>query len=298
MKPSPLPTLATGHTSQVTRPWAMETRALATFFQSFADARARIGEHVSARARTASAAWTLDEWRAAVSEFVVQRQSTALDPTSGLASMDLRGVLLDSEAPAWVAMLGGTLYPEIRAEIATLRSRAVSGVLITCDSPGGSAIGCAEAAADIAALAKEVPVIVHVSGLCASAAYALAAGATEIWADPSSLSGCIGTIIPLLDWSGMWEEMGVKDDYITNTGGDLKAAGRPPSQTPEERAALQQEVDDLYAQFRDHVLAHRNVAPDAMRGQCLVGPRALEANLVDHLGSRAEALARLQSIAL
>ena len=48
-------------------------------------------------------------------------------------------------------------------------------------------------------------------------------------------------------------------------------------------------VDDFFGQFRDHVLAHRDVHASAMRGQTLLGKRAQEANLVDRIGSYTEA---------
>lgn len=244
--------------------------------------------------REAPRAETLDDARADLAWWSLQRRPLQIDSQSGLAVLDVRGVVMPEETPFWTAVLGATLYSELRADIAAILARGVRGVLLTVDSPGGYCSGCSEAAAAISALAREIPVVAHAQGLCASAAYFLASGATEIWADMSADVGCIGVIIPMLDWSGYWDKEGVKDDYVTNTGGDLKATGYPPSQTPEERAQLQREVDDLYAQFRDHVLAHRAIPTEAMRGQCAVGPRALESNLVDALGTREQALAALK----
>ena len=52
-------------------------------------------------------------------------------------------------------------------------------------------------------------------------------------------------------------------------------------------------VDDYFGQFRDHVLAHRTLTPDALRGQTFIGKKAKEANLVDHVGSLEDTYAKL-----
>lgn len=121
--------------------------------------------------------------------------------------------------------------------------------------------------------------------LAASAAYALAVSADFIAMAPSAQVGSIGTILPLVDVSGAWEQRGWKPAYITHTGGDLKDATWPPSFTDAHRAHLQEMVDDYFAQFREHVLGHRNISPNAMRGQTFIGRKAKEANLVDHIGT-------------
>lgn len=243
------------------------------------------------------ARWDQAQWREALGDFALQRRQTTIDPQTLLAVLDVRGAVVDDEAPAWVAALGLTTYAEIKADLAGLVARGARGVLVTVDSPGGGCAGCVEAAQAVAALAAQVPVVVHASGLMASAAYMLAAGATELWADSSALVGCIGVILPMVDESGYWEQMGIRPDYVTNAQGDLKAAGYPPSQNPEERGALQEEVEDLYAQFSGHVLAHRAIGAEHMRGQCTVAqPRGLAANLIDAVGTREQAWARLQQL--
>lgn len=277
------------------RPWAIHGPALAVLARSILPAEAAQGRGDRRAARGGD---TIEDWREALAYYAPQRQPLGLDRDSGIAVLDVRGALVDDDGPIWVAALGMTTWRELQRDIAGLRqSAAVRGVFVTVDSPGGMCAGCADTAGALAELARSMPVLVHAQSYLASAAYALAAGVTEIWAESSALVGCIGTIIPLLDVSKYWDEFGVKDDYVTNTGGDLKATGYPPSQTPEERAQLQIQCDDFAAQFIGHVLAHRNLTSDTMRGQCFVAePRGREANVVDRIGSRAEAFTRLRQM--
>jgi ClpP class serine protease len=129
--------------------------------------------------------------------------------------------------------------------------------------------------------------------MCCSAAYAIAAGASYIASSPDATVGSIGTILPLLDVSGLWEAMGVKPDYITNKEGTLKTAGYPPSQSDEERASLQAETQEYFELFKNHVLVHREISKEDMRGQAFVGKSALKAGLIDEVCDRNSAYKKL-----
>ena len=109
-----------------------------------------------------------------------------------------------------------------------------------------------------------------------------------------TLVGSIGTILPLLDVSDMWEKLGVKPDYITNRDGILKASGMPPSQSSLEREALRLETESFFELFKNHVLKYRNIPSEAMQGQAFVGLKALEKNLVDGIRGENAAYEKLQ----
>ena len=127
----------------------------------------------------------------------------------------------------------------------------------------------------------------------ASAAYYLAAGADAIFASPSASVGSIGVYIPWMDTSAAYERAGYKPDPITNTGGDLKAIGFGGKLTAEQRAHLQEEVDEDFDNFKAHIANYRAVPDSAMRGQVMSGRKALESNLVDRIGERDQAYGAL-----
>ena len=130
----------------------------------------------------------------------------------------------------------------------------------------------------------------------ASAAYYLAAGADAIVASPSAEVGSIGVYIPWMDYSQQLAAEGLKADPIVNKEGDLKALGFTGSLSAEQRAYLQTRVDDDFADFKAHVLKHRDVSPEAMRGQTLSGKQALATNLIDAEGDEADARALLTKL--
>ncbi len=225
------------------------------------------------------------------SAFVNPRPEMEIDG-NGIAHVHVTGVLGKNLSQIEKAC-GNTGYEQIESEVTQAVDDGARGILLHVNSPGGAAVGNIETAQAI--VSAGVPTAVFSDELNASAAYALSAGAGKFTVTPSAEVGGIGTILPLVDSTGAWEMRGVKPAYITHTGGDLKDAFWPPSFTDAHRQYFQETVDDYFGQFRDHVLAHRHIAPAAMRGQTYVGPRAKEANLVDAVSSYDDAYQELLS---
>lgn len=238
----------------------------------------------------AKGADSLSGWREKFSQFVPQRQSMAIDP-NGIAHIAIHGTLFNKEAPYFVAGYGGTDYEEVLQDIA-VASKEAKGIFLTVDSGGGHACGNDKVAKAISQCPK--PVFAYTDGMCCSAAYAIASGASYICASADATVGSIGTILPLMDVSGLWQALGVKPDYITNKEGTLKTAGYPPSQNDDERAALQAETQSYFELFKSHVLAHRNIEKEDMRGQAFVGAEALRRGLVDDICGKNSAYDKLR----
>jgi ClpP class serine protease len=214
-------------------------------------------------------------------DFVNERPEMEID-TNGIAHIHVQGVLGKGLSKIEKSC-GNTGYEQLEDDFDEAEQRGARGVMMHINSPGGATVGNAEIATRVSE--SPLPKVAFVDDLCASAAYSIAAGCNHIVCTPSAEVGSIGTIIPMIDQSGAWKAQGWEPAYITHTGGDLKAAGYPPSMTEAQREYLQEVVDDLFGLFRGHVLAHRSIDASAMRGQCLVGQRALDANLVDTVGT-------------
>ena len=157
----------------------------------------------------AKGADSLSGWREKFSQFVPQRQSMAIDP-NGIAHISIHGTLFNKEAPYFVAGYGGTDYEEVLQDIA-VASKEAKGIFLTVDSGGGHACGNDKVAKAISQCPK--PVFAYTDGMCCSAAYAIASGASYICASADATVGSIGTILPLMDVSGLWQALGVKPDY-------------------------------------------------------------------------------------
>lgn len=228
-----------------------------------------------------------------LSSLIPQRRPLAIDEKTGVASIHVLGPI-GKNLSQIEQSCGATGLEQIRADYAAALAGGARGVLLDVDSPGGTVTGTPELAAMIAD--HPLPTVAYTEDMMASAAYYLAAGAEAIVATPSASVGSIGVYIPWMDTSAQYAAAGIVADPIVNTGGDLKALGFGGSLTEEQRAYLQAEVDADFAAFKAHVTNRRAIPDSAMRGQCLSGKSALDANLIDALGDRTVALARLQSL--
>lgn len=226
-----------------------------------------------------------------LSDLIQQRKPMALGQ-DGIAEVHILGPLGKGLSKVEQAC-GCTGFEQIEDDYAQAIAGGAKGVLLHINSPGGTVTGTPECAQMIADC--PIPTVVFTDDVCASAAYYLAAGASGIVASQSAAVGSIGVYIPWMDSSARYEQAGLKPDPIVNTGGDLKALGFGGKLSDAQRAYLQEQVDEDFAAFTSHVLAHRAIEPGAMRGQCLGGKSALAANLIDCIGSMADARRMLAS---
>ena len=176
------------------------------------------------------------------------------------------------------------------------RDQAVKAIVLRINSPGGTVTYSDRLYHKVKELVeeRELPLVVSMGSLCASGGYYLAmtVGDQEdaIYAEPTTWTGSIGVVIPQYNFSRMMNIAGVQDLSITS--GDLKLMGSPTKKmSDEERAVLQELVDQSFAGFRDIVKAGRpafredDAALDAVAtGQIFTAKQALENGLVDQVG--------------
>lgn len=190
-------------------------------------------------------------------------------------------------------LLGDTDYDDLIAEFSeAVADERVKGILFAIDSGGGSVVGAQECREAVAAAAAQKPVVAATCGMLCSAAYEIAAPASLIVASPSSIVGSIGTITSRWDFSGYYEQFGVKVDFITGTKADLKAMYRPEKPMSDmERAEIQRFTDRWNEDFIAFVRSCRpGVEDSTMRGQCFDAREGKDLGLIDELGCFDEAM--------
>lgn len=205
---------------------------------------------------------------------------------NGIAAINVAGTL-GQHLSMIEKICGGVDYQDIESTVNEAIEDGAKGILLHIDSPGGMASGCAECAAFLSSV--NVPKVVFTDSQLCSAAYYLASGCDNIIASQSADVGSIGTIIPWVDKSQAWAVAGLKFDPITGDGESLKSTGHGPSITEEQRQYLQDSVNDSSAEFQAHVSANRDLDYTALRAGAYTGKRALALNLIDKLGTYADA---------
>lgn len=224
-------------------------------------------------------------------------EADAVTIDNGVGVLPIRGVI-SRDVSKMERMSGAVDVNELDHAFDALdKDSAVSAIVLSIDSPGGSVTGVPELAARIAKASK--PVIAHSGGLMASAAYWIASGAKAIYASPSATVGSIGVYLPLLDSSRAYEMAGLKVDVIKAGGAPLKAAGLPGTTLTEaQRENLQASVDYIHGQFTGFIKSRRRHVPDdSMRGQTFFGSQAVSAGLVDSVAGLDRAIEDARTMA-
>jgi signal peptide peptidase SppA len=189
-------------------------------------------------------------------------------------------------------LLGFANYPAIRQAIgAAAASSAVSKIVLLVDSPGGAAMGCEEAAADIKRAARSKPVTAFVDGLAGSAALWLASQANSIISTPSGEIGSIGAFLLHVEMSRALDKAGITPTLIHNRTSPFKAEGNPfEPLAKDSREYLQDEVDAIADKFITGVASGRGVSPAHVKaeygkGRMLRAEIAKAKGLIDGIGS-------------
>lgn len=211
----------------------------------------------------------------------------------GVAVIPVEGVIL--RQGLWYDTTG---LQDLHAALdAALAAPEVRAILLSIHSPGGQARGVKEAADAIFAARRVKPCAAFVDGLCASAAYWLAAATGAVYAGPSSAVGSIGVILRHMDKSGWNKEMGLAFTYVT--AGAYKAVGNPDATLSErDLGVLQARVDAIYDMFCGDVAQHMGLALENRAawadGRDFLAPEAETLGLVTAVvPSRAEAIKHL-----
>ncbi|KAJ3057607.1 hypothetical protein HK102_011019, partial [Quaeritorhiza haematococci] len=132
--------------------------------------------------------------------------------------------------------------------------------------------------------------VVYVDGpiVVSNGGYYVACGTDAVFADEATITGSIGVVSGKLAVGGLYDKLGVA--FKANRRG--QNAGMLNSSdvfTPSERLKMQSYMDEIYGEFKGHVVAIRGgklkkPIDELAGGRVYTGKQALELGLVDKLG--------------
>src|SRR5471032_3085677 len=165
-----------------------------------------------------------------------------------------------------------------------------AGVILSCNSPGGSPVQAGIIYNEIRRLRAKypsIPLYVVVGDMCASGGYYAAAAADKIYVDKASIVGSIGVLMDGFGFTGLMDKLGV--ERRLHTSGANKGAFDPFSpETPGMDAHAQEMLDQIHQQFIDAVKQGRGnrlkESPDVFSGMFWTGQKSVELGLADGFG--------------
>ncbi len=170
----------------------------------------------------------------------------------------------------------------------------IKAIVLRVNSPGGSALASDVIWREISLARKEKPVVVSMGDIAASGGYYIACNADAVFANETTITGSIGvfSIVPNFE-SFLKNKLGITTDRVrTAPYADMGAGDRPLTAT--EKRFFQASTDSIYHTFKSRVAEGRNKNIEYIdtiaQGRVWTGKRALEAGLVDKIGTLQDAV--------
>ncbi len=167
------------------------------------------------------------------------------------------------------------------------RDEGIKAVVVRIDSPGGGVTPSQEIYDSLVELKTKKRIVVSMGSVAASGGYLIACAADKIVANPGTITGSISAIMHFANAEELLKKIGLKSSTVKS--GKFKDIGSPTRpMTPEEKALIQDLVDDTYDQLLDVIARDRKIPKEALRkiadGRIFTGRQARKLGLVDDLG--------------
>lgn len=229
----------------------------------------------------------------------------SVDAETGVATVQVVGTLMDrlplglddepdGATDAKSSGLAG--YRAIAADLdRALADPRVEGILLEVDSYGGEAFGLFDVADKIHAARSSKPIYAVASQKAMSAGYAVLSQADRVFVPQAGEVGSIGVLCTHVDQTAA----DAKDGYrVTHIHAGARKVDLSPhvSLSPEAKARLEAEVDQVYETFVAAVVRGRGLTAEAVKATeagCYIGQKAVDAGLADEVGDVGTARAAL-----
>ncbi|HET8942441.1 MAG TPA: signal peptide peptidase SppA [Rudaea sp.] len=219
------------------------------------------------------------------------RPDSPLDTRPNIAIVVAEGEILPGDQPQ------GTVGGDSTARLIrkARNDDKVKAVVLRVDSPGGDAFSSELIRREVE-LTKQAgkPVIVSMGNVAASGGYWISMNGTEIFAEPTTITGSIGIFGLFFGIPNTLAKIGIHTDGVGTTP---LAGAIDPRRTldPNVGATIQAMIDKGYQDFIGKVAAARHKTKDEIdaiaRGRVWTGEQALQRGLVDKLGGLKDAIA-------
>lgn len=169
----------------------------------------------------------------------------------------------------------------------------IKTVVFRINSPGGSALASDEIWREVKLTNEKKEVIVSMGDVAASGGYYVAAPASTIFAEATTITGSIG-VFGMIPYTGKMLEnkLGITFDRVSTNNHSVMTTNR--KLTEEELKVIQVSVDNIYDRFKTIVAEGRGMTKEQVntiaRGRVWTGRDAKEIGLVDELGGLNDAI--------
>ena len=188
--------------------------------------------------------------------------------------------------------------PGVVSLAAALRSAGedttIDGIVLRLDTGGGAMLASDLIAREITLIKKKnKPLFVSMAGVAGSGGYYIAAVADRIFATPLTLTGSIGVVSLVPDFTGLLEKQKINADLVASSPNAGLGSPFLPFNSDSE-AVFRSGVDGAYSMFLNHVSTARNISVADLKslagGRLWSAEGAMKNKLIDQVGGLKDAL--------
>ncbi len=243
----------------------------------------------------------IDEMMATTQSSVSEVVLESGDFDSRVAVLNVDGVIQDTGSTSSLFGTSGYNHSFFMEQLESIKEDpSVKAVVLAVNSPGGGVVESAEIYDKITEIQEETekPFYVSMGAMAASGGYYIAAPADKIFVNEETLTGSIGVIMQSVNYGELAERYGV--DFVTIKSGPYKDIMSPTREmTEDERALLQEMLDDSYESFVDVIEEGRGMTEKEVKavadGRIMNGRQAVEAKLADDIGFEEDVIEQVKA---
>jgi protease-4 len=169
----------------------------------------------------------------------------------------------------------------------------IKAIILRINSPGGSAQASEEVWYELQRARAKKPVYASMSSVAASGGYYIASGCDTIIASAETVTGSIGVIAALPNFSKAMNSIGITFDTVSTSPNASFMNPLLPLH-PGDQRQLERMIDTIYVRFLERVAANRKRSVDDIRtvarGRVWTGEQAAARGLVDVVGGLTDAI--------
>lgn len=226
---------------------------------------------------------------AMLAAFVPELDTSMLKEGAKVARINIEGAITSSGGGGLISGKSANSEKIIKRIKDAEENDDIKAILLRINSPGGGAVASREISEEV----KEVDklVVARIISQGTSGAYWIASASGTIVADPLSLVGSIGVTSSYLEFSGMFDKLGI--EYVRLVSGKYKDIGSQyRNLTQVEREIMMEKIMKVDKMFKRSIKNNRNLTEEQFQkinsSLFYLGMEGKDLNLVDKLGGKEE----------
>lgn len=211
--------------------------------------------------------------------------------TSKIVQLFVNGTITSEPTTSGMPAMSELLAEQLRR---VEEDESVKALVLRINSPGGEVVATDEIHTRLMRLkkARHLPLVISMGSTAASGGYYLATAGDAIFANPHTMTGSLGVIFNLTNYSEAAAKLGIREYAIKS--GRFKDIGSPTRPLTEpERHIFQTMVNESYQKFVNVIVEGRKLSRQRVLeiadGRVYSGEQAKRLGLIDKFGDLDEA---------